>query len=82
MLVLARRVEEAVVVRAGSLRLRIQVLSVAGRIVRLGIDGPADAVILREELDQAREANRRAAAAEWAALPTGRPEVQPWPPSA
>jgi len=60
MLVLTRKTEESLLL--GS-EVRITVLGVTGDKVRLGIDAPQSVKILRgETIDQARDANRQAAA--------------------
>ena len=62
MLVLTRRDDESV--RIGP-DVRIRILQISGRQVRLGIEAPADVLIVREELyDRAAAANRDAALAE------------------
>ena len=48
MLVLSRRIEEKIILP--SLGVTLQVLSIKGNIVRLGIDAPLDVKVLREEL--------------------------------
>ena len=60
MLVLTRKTEESLLLGG---EIRITVLSVNGDKVRLGIDAPQSVKILRgETVDQARDANRLAAA--------------------
>ncbi|MEM7409214.1 MAG: carbon storage regulator CsrA [Myxococcota bacterium] len=62
MLVLTRRDDESV--RIGP-DVRIRILQISGRQVRLGIEAPADVLIVREELyDRAAAANRDAALAD------------------
>ena len=48
MLVLSRRIEEKIVLPG--LGVTVQVLSIKGNVVRLGIDAPQDVKIFREEL--------------------------------
>jgi carbon storage regulator CsrA len=48
MLVLSRRLNEKLVFPG--LNVTVQVLSVRGNVVRLGIDAPAEVQVLREEL--------------------------------
>ncbi len=48
MLVLSRRVNEKLVLPG--LNVSIQVLSIRGNVVRLGIDAPRDVQVLRQEL--------------------------------
>lgn len=76
MLVLSRKVGEAIVIEGG---IRIVVVSADRRGVRIGIEAPASASILREELVEAVvEENLRASAADvapgWAA------DLAPLPP--
>ena len=61
MLVLSRRVGEAVLIDGE--RIRVQILEVSGDTVRVGIDAARDIPILREEIYLAEEANRAAALA-------------------
>lgn len=70
MLILSRRVGEAVILDGG---IRVVVLAADRRGVRLGIDAPKDVGIQREELvspvaAQNRRSRAPEAAAEWAAL--------------
>ena len=83
MLVLTRKAGEAIVIEGG---FRIVVISIEGRGVRIGIEAPASASILREELvREVMEENRRAGstevAPEWIAnlapLAGGRPPAAP-----
>ncbi len=59
MLVLSRREKEKVVF--ANLGVAVEVLRVAGKVVRLGIDAPADIRILREELTDPTAANAMSA---------------------
>lgn len=60
MLVLTRKVEESLLLGG---EIRITVLGVSGDKVRIGVDAPRHVKILRgETVDQARDANRMAAA--------------------
>lgn len=59
MLVLTRKVHEALVFGDGDIR--IVVLSVQGDQVKLGIDAPRDVAVLREEILQAQAQNEAAA---------------------
>ena len=54
MLVLSRRIEEKIVLPG--LGVTLQVLSIKGNTVRLGIDAPLDVKVLREELLSQTEA--------------------------
>ena len=76
MLVLSRKVGEAIVIEGG---IRIVVVSADRRGVRIGIEAPASASILREELVEAvREQNLRASAADVA--PNWAADLAPLPP--
>ncbi|MGC8490046.1 MAG: carbon storage regulator [Clostridia bacterium] len=59
MLVLSRRVGEAVLIDGE--RIRVRILEVSGDTVRVGIDAARDIPILREEIFLAEAANRAAA---------------------
>lgn len=58
MLILGRRVGEAVVLGGG---IEVQVVEVSGSRVKLGITAPRAVEILRKEVKLAREENRAAA---------------------
>ena len=80
MLLLARRAGEAVLIEGG---IRITVVAVEGRTVRLGIEAPADQLILRAEIaDELAERTTEAVASRDAAaragfLPAPQPEPGP-----
>jgi carbon storage regulator len=59
MLVLTRKVNEALLIEDGTIR--VVVLSVQGDQVKLGIEAPRDVSIMREEIVQARAQNQQAA---------------------
>lgn len=59
MLVLTRKVNEALLIEDGTIR--VVVLSVQGDQVKLGIEAPRDVSIMREEVVQARTQNQEAA---------------------
>lgn len=59
MLVLTRKVNEALLLEEGTIR--IVVLSVQGDQVKLGIDAPRHVSIMREEIMQSQSQNREAA---------------------
>jgi carbon storage regulator CsrA len=50
MLVLGRRVHEAIILTFGGLEARVSVQTIGGGRVQLGIDAPKEVVVLREEL--------------------------------
>jgi two-component system, OmpR family, response regulator len=58
MLVLSRRLKEKLVLPG--LGVAVQVLSIRGNVVRLGIDAPHDVPVLREELFEQPNAARPA----------------------
>ena len=60
MLVLSRRVNEAIVIDG---RIRVQVLQVKGKTIRIGISAPDDVKILRGELRSFETAESGAASA-------------------
>lgn len=60
MLVLTRKVNEALLIEEGTIR--VVVLSVQGDQVKLGIEAPRQVSIMREEIVQAENQNREAAA--------------------
>jgi carbon storage regulator len=67
MLILSRRPGESLVLDGG---IRIDILSLDGRTVRIGIEAPPDVRILRAEIVESVEAETRRAAesaARWAA---------------
>ncbi len=59
MLVLTRKINEALLLEEGTIR--VVVLSVQGDQVKLGIDAPKHVSILREEIALAQSQNREAA---------------------
>ena len=63
MLVLSRRIDEAVII-AGNITVRI--LDVRGNVVSLGLQAPDDVLILRKELNGRRTAERHASGADTA----------------
>lgn len=66
MLVLARKVNEAIVIGEN---IRVVVVGVEGETVRLGIEAPREVKVYRQEIfDAIQEANRQAAQAAVAAL--------------
>lgn len=82
MLVLNRKEGEAIVIDGN---IRVVVLSNDRRGVRLGIEAPAETIILREELVvQVASENQRAqdATADWAARLPLRPKDRNQPPKA
>ncbi|AEW06572.1 carbon storage regulator, CsrA [Sulfobacillus acidophilus DSM 10332] len=76
MLVLARKVNEAVLLMDGTVR--IVVLGVQGDQVKLGIEAPRSIAIMREEIFEAQSENQRAAQS---VLPEGLGEISEIPPS-
>lgn len=58
MLVLSRRIDEAIII-AGNIKVRI--LDVRGNVVSLGLEAPDEVLILREELNERRATDRRGA---------------------
>lgn len=67
MLILTRKVGEAITIGDGSIK--VSVVEVKGRQVRLGIDAPADTPIHREEIFQKiKESNEMAVSASAADL--------------
>ncbi|PSR23370.1 MAG: carbon storage regulator [Sulfobacillus acidophilus] len=59
MLVLTRKVNEALLIEDGTIR--VVVLSVQGDQVKLGIEAPRNVSIMREEILQSRAQNQEAA---------------------
>lgn len=59
MLVLTRKINEALLIEEGTIR--VVVLSVQGDQVKLGIDAPREVSIMREEISQAQSQNQEAA---------------------
>ena len=79
MLVLTRRIDESFVIDDG--RVIVRVLAVHGNTVRIGIEAPKEAPILREELWHTEALNQAAAGVEWDTIPRHvQPEVHPWNP--
>lgn len=61
MLVLTRKIDQAIVIGENVI---VRVLDVSGDRVKLGIEAPADVIILRQELrEEVRQANLEAARA-------------------
>lgn len=59
MLVLSRKINEALLIEEGTIR--VVVLAVQGDQVKLGIDAPRDISIMREEIAEAHRQNHQAA---------------------
>lgn len=82
MLVLSRKINEALVLEDGAIR--IVVLSVQGDQVKLGIEAPRNVPIMREEIYLAATENQRAAESvspdALASLTPSQPEVPSPPP--
>ena len=79
MLVLTRKVNEALLIEEGTIR--VVVLSVQGDQVKLGIDAPREVSIMREEIAQAQSQNQEAAQSispdDLASLKPGNPTPSP-----
>lgn len=80
MLVLTRKVQEALLLEEGAIR--IVVLGIQGDQVRLGIDAPRHISIMREEIVQAEQENRQAAqsVSPQDLTTLSRKTEPPWPP--
>lgn len=60
MLVLSRKVEQAIVAQINGIEVRISIREVRGNTVSLGLEGPDEVIFVREELlqDQQDEAGK------------------------
>lgn len=67
MLILSRKVSEAVALKVGDVEIRVVLVRLAGQKARIGIEAPDCVEILREELAEA-EANAAAARSELEAV--------------